>query len=437
MIKSISRRAGFVSRGALAAVVALSVAACDTDSILEVDTPGTLSVDRLEGPENVALLASGIAGAYHFAIDTHALYTGMFTDEFILAGTFPTRREVDERSVQARNATVTDYNELMHRAVFHADTTAMQFEEQLDNEDYASVLTDLNYGIVAGYLYGGLARTDIAEFWCESPIRQSESLSSDQIMEQAIERFDAAIANADRALDEGTGAAELGDLANAARVGKARALLWLERDTEAAQVAATVPEGFELYAEYSGANTDLYNDVYDFTYGDVQVIRWTVGDGTLGSRHNEAYAYYDEWVELGRIDPAPGLSAFDSNVPVRAQTLYDDAGDDILIASKAEADMIQAEVAIREGRMGDADGIVNPYRADWDLDDMTFVGMSQDEALIALARERNRELWLTSERQETFRRYYERDGIDMYPEKPGTQVCVPVPEQEVNNNPNL
>lgn len=447
MKRSIARNARFVSGGALAAALLLSVAACDTESILDVETPGTLSVDRLGGPANVDLLAAGIAGAYHFGIDTHALYTGLFTDEFVLAGTFPTRREVDERSVLESNGTITGYNEALHQALFHADTTALQFTALLDDEEFASVLPGLNYGIVAGNLYGGLVRTDIAEFWCSSPIRLSASLSSDQIMEQAITKFDATIAESDRALAEDAAGdldlsaaarAEMAALAGAARVGKARALLWLERDAEAAALAATVPDGFEFYAEYSGASTSLYNDVYTFTWGDTQVIRWTVGAGDTASRFNERFAYYDEWVALDRIAPTPsGFASFDSAIPVHLQLQHPERGSDILIASKAEADMIEAEWAIRDNRPLDADARVNPYRLDWGLAPMTFVGMTQEEALIALARERNRELWLTSERQETLRRYFERDGIDLYPEKPGTQICLPTPEQETDNNPNL
>lgn len=447
MTQSITRMARRLSGGAVAAALLLSVTACDMDAILDVETPGTLSVDRLEGPANVGLLAAGIAGAYHFAIDTHALYTGMFTDEFILAGTFPTRREVDERSVLESNGTIVGYYETLHRAVFHADTVALQFAERLDDEEFAGVLPDLNYGIVAGHLYGGLARTDIAEFWCASPIRLSEVLSSDQIMEQAITKFDAALAEADRVMDEvaagdlslsASRQAEIASLANAARVGKARALLWLERDSEAATVAQDVSDGFELFAEYSAASTSLFNGVYAFTWGHTQVIRWTVGAGDVASRHFEQFAYYDEWVDLGRIEPTPeDFESFDSAIPVHLQLLYSAPGADILIASKAEADMIEAEFAIREGRMLDADGFVNPYRADWGLTPMTFVGMTEEEALLALAREKNRELWLTSERQETLRRYFDRDGIDLYPTKPGTQTCLPLPEQEADNNPSL
>lgn len=421
--------------GLFAVALAIGVTGCDLDTVLEVDRPGVLTEEELTDPADLPVVASAPAAAFTEAFDNYVRYSGLFVDEFIAAGTFPTRVEVDERAILPENATVTDeVAEPLHRAVLTGDTVVSILRSRVGVEDFDQGA--VANGIARGLLYGAYARVLIAELYCQSPLATDPfeggpNQSSDAIMQSALDMFEDAEA---AATDAG-----LASAAAAAQVGQARALLWLGQYAQAATVASTVPTGFEYYVEYSNNDPDEYNEVYRLTYGVIDALRWTVGDGTTVVRHNEAYAYYDEWVALGRIDPSPALTAFNTSVPVRLQLEYDDPGDNILLASAAEADMIQAEAALRAGDFGTANDRVNPYRAEWELADLDFETDATDlqGRLELLAQERARELWMTGTRQGTLRRLLD-DGVDLYPTgTQGTQTCWPVPAQERDNNPVL
>ncbi|HEX7049511.1 MAG TPA: hypothetical protein VF188_04810, partial [Longimicrobiales bacterium] len=140
------------------------------------------------------------------------------------------------------------------------------------------------------------------------------------------------------------------------------------------------------------------------------------------------------------------------------QMKYDAPDSAIVLASKAEADMILAEIAVRNEDFVTANSIVNAYRTERDTLPLDPIDLADVDALqasfevplppsatsdlhvrlAAIARERARVLWLTGVRQGVLRRFLARDGLDLYPVTGvGTDVCYPVPDQETNNNPSL
>lgn len=125
--------------------------------------------------------------------------------------------------------------------------------------------------------------------------------------------------------------------------------------------------------------------------------------------------------------------------------------------------MIEAEAALRGGDVDEAEDIVNELLTDPDqaanpmlavnpgltssrmggripamgaFEPVDFTGETASD-LRKLARARTAGLWLTGIRQGTFRRLAENDGVDLFPERRGDDVCLPVPQQEIDNNPNL
>lgn len=447
MLKDNIARARRLGTAAAVAAFALGAAGCSIDDILRVEAPEVLTTDELQGPGEVSTILNGIYGAFNEQFDNYVLYSGLLTDEFIAAGTFPTRIQVDNRDILVDNGTVTDdVAEVMHRARLTADTAVVIFSAALDDEAFAEVTDDLRKGIAVGQLYGGFMRQLLAELYCETPIASGPVLSSDELATQALALFEAAQAHE--------------DLTDAALVGKVRALMWLGRYDQAAAVADSVSDGFELLSEFSDNTPEQYNEVVDFTLGiGDQRIRWTVGDGEQGARGNERWPYFDEWVDIGLIYPKADEDkvtgkAFASGIPVNAQMKYTSLGDDIVLASRTEADLVIAEVAIRNGAFAEANAIINGYRAEWGLGPIDFADVAALRAsfeeplpasadsdlkvrLAAMARERARELWLTGDRQATLRRYYEHYGLDLYPQRTGTDVCFPIPQQELDNNDNL
>ncbi len=409
------------------AVVALTLAGSGCDSLLEVDDPVNLTPEDLAGNAPVDLTINGMRGAFQEMMDNYVLHTGMMTDEFILSGTFPYRQDIDERAVQTNNqGLLGELYTPLSVARFMADTSVVILQGALDAG--TGDLAQLDAGIALGKYLGGFTRILLAEAFCTSPIAGGPALTSDDRMADALVVLGQALAAAQ--------AAGLTDLVSAARLGQARAHLWLKDYAQAAAAATQVPADFEFKAYYSNNTVGQFNRVADVTFALNDARRWTVGDGTVSAVGNERWAYFDEWVTLGLLEPRPDLESFNPLIPVVLQQKYTTGDAPIVVASGSEARLIVAEQLMRGGQLAQAAAILNSLRQDhWGLPPITLSGsLAQD--LPVLARERARELYLTGERLGTLRRFL-LEGTDLYPTgKSGTDTCFPLPERETDTNPN-
>lgn len=124
--------------------------------------------------------------------------------------------------------------------------------------------------------------------------------------------------------------------------------------------------------------------------------------------------------------------------------------------------MIEAEAMLRNGQAQTAQELVNRLLSSPGLNPMTKVnpalndgeapdmgafdpvdftdggGFVAEDDLPELARARSAGLWLSGQRQGTFRRFVEQDGVNLYPEgTQGDDTSFPVQKQELDNNPNI
>ncbi len=431
------------------ALVALALVLTGCGNLLDVRDPTVVTPDQLKGPTAVPNAVASVVGDFQEAFDDYVRYSALFTDEMILAGTFPTRIDVDERNVQLDpdNGTITaDLFTPLQVSRASADQGLMNFRDALGDPDFSEVESDLREGIALAGLYGGYIREFMAELYCQAVLEpKAVPLTSDAVAEAALERLQDAEADATDAGGD--------DVAMAARVGQARALLWLGRYDEAAAIAATVPEDFVYFAEYSDNQPAQFNEIFSFSTGTTEALRWTVGDGRAGNRHNERWPYLNEWIAQGLLvkDP-PGYKAADIGVPVVLQLLYDDGARPIVLASGWEAQMIIAEKELREGATQAAQDRINARLADPSTNPMlrvnptlsfgpfqpvAFTGSPATD-LPQLARARSAGLWLSGERQGTLRRFLEADGVNLYPQgTQGNDDSFPIVRQEIDNNPNV
>lgn len=446
----------------LIAPLIVAVAAAGCGDLLEVTDPDIVTPEQAAGPAAVPLLVAGMVGDFQEAVDGLVRYEALFTDEMILSGTFPTRIDVDERDVltDINNGTLSnDVFEPLQIARETADQNREMFLAALEDEDFDEVLASVEEGLALASLFAGYVRLYMAELYC-SVIMEPEgsAVSPDAAADTALARF---IEAENYATDFG-----LTNIADAARVGQARALVWLGRYDEAAAVAADVSPEFVFLAEYSENQNAQFNEVFSFTWGrGGQVARWTVGDGTSANRHNERFSYYDEWVSQGLLLPnPPGMQAPEVGVAMTLQLLYDAGSRPIVVASWWEAQMIVAEHELRNGNPETAEDIVNALLADPALNPMTDVNPGLTSARVVLgqsvpalgpfdpvnftgdlatdlpqlARARLAGLWLTGTRQPTLRRFATEDNVDLYPTGTrGDDVYFPIPQTEIDNNPNV
>ena len=436
----------------------LCMTACD--GILEVDETGIIVFEDIDagGPTAVPAIINGMVGNYQEAVDDIVRYTALLSDEMILSGTFETRLQVDRRRVLANNGTLTSamYTPL-HQARMQADTTVDLLGIRLQDAAFAEVGDELREGIAFGKLYGGFSRLWLAEVYCWSILTgmfpESSPLMPDARMLQAISFLQEAETLA--------AIAGLGDIRSAAISGQARAHLWLGNFSQAATLAAEVPRDFVYAAEYSQNDPVQFNEMYMFTWGDIQSIRWTVGDGTATTRGNERWEHFDEFQALNLLQNEPsGFTSFSSAIPVGLQLLYNRADSEVLVASGAEAMLIRAEVAVRNSQTETAELLLNDLRSDYSLratirwsveppdpanvlQALTLTG-NFTEDLKTVADERARELWLTGDRLTTSRRLRldPTVNIDLFPPVKtritgGDDIAFPIVKLELDNNSNL
>lgn len=424
MRRPLSRIVRLSGRRALAVAAAVTFTACTSE--LTVTDPVNLTPDDLGASAPIGITINGARGAFQRAYDRHILYTDLLSDAFVAAGTFPYQAEVDDRIVRANNeGLLNDMYVPLSVARFMADTAIaiLDIAKGSPGVDEAERLR----GVAQSRYFGGYTRALLAEAYCASAIAGGPALSSDERMADALAVFKEAEAMATTANSP--------DLIAAARLGQARAHLWLEDYPAAAAAATQVPANFSIASYYSNASVAQKNFVVRETYGVDEAIRFTVGDGTVSFLHNEKFPYLDDFIAIGLVRRRPDLAAFNSVVPVVAQTKMMTGDAPIPMGSAAEAALIRAEVLLRGGDRSGAAALLNPLRAAWSLPPITFTGPLTAD-LRVMAEERSRELYLTGERLATLRRYL-RDGVDLFPTGTGgTATCFPIPQQELDTNPN-
>jgi hypothetical protein len=516
-------------RTAAAVALLLGLAACD-GGLLDVQDPDNVEAGGELTPADVNSRLAGIVADFRVAYGEHILNSGLFTDEFILAGTFPTRIQIDNRNPNSNNVSISDDAwEPLSFARATADVNQRQFQQLLDEGVTPAEEADIQEAIAFGKLFSGYSRIFMSELFCQTILggqddlpqfggdlvtAETEPLSSEERMVEAADTL--------RATIQAAQTAGLSSVENAARVGLGRALMFLNSVRgggqtalldEAETVLAPVPDDFAFQVENSNNTIAEENDVWQFTWQDNEALRWTIGAGTDSERGLEIWdpgaerptpreapnpdnvtsqssPGFQEWFDNGLMVPPDvsaslGLSAFNQNSPVWAQTLY--AGRDgnsgegapYVLASGWEARMIEAEIDLRRGNTGPAQTAVNNLLTDPSqsanpmlavqsslnlppgpndavsgvLDGFRAVDFSSgtlEDHLRQMGRAYAAGLWLTSHRLHYLRRlaveFDDRLALGLWPDKasfrpndPGgtNAISLPLPLSEVDNNTNL
>jgi hypothetical protein len=384
--------------GLLGLALTAPLAACDLDSLLEVPDPDVVAVPVFQDPENLPAVRAGaireLARAYAGEQNNEGgqiLFSGLLTDELYHSGTFTTRQEVDQRNIAETNSSNSQAFFWLQRARNHAEVGASLFagSDQAGTEDHAELvaLAGFSYIMFAENYCGGVPFSLLP---IEGETMYGEPQSTEAILNLAIARF-----------DEAMGMAEAGgDVHTMAMVGKARALLDLDRVSEAADLATDVPTGFEYVVAYSEAVRPAWNAVWNLVNAEK---RWSASDveGTNG-------------LAFRSDDPRTPTEAngfgFDQSVDAYAQLKFDDAGDDVVLASGLEARLIEAEAALADGRRGDFFALHSGLRTAAGMDGLDDTGQSAQELVDLHFEERARWLWLTAHRLGDLRRLMRQYG---------------------------
>lgn len=420
--------------GALTAALLVAASGCDIDAILDVEDPDIVVPEQVTGEEGAATLRAGALGDFQLAyagdagtIEGQILVSGMFTDEYVHSGTFPTRREYDRRDVDPDNGTATNVFQNLSRARQALETAATTFLDVLEDPSADPRVGEM-WGL-AGFTYvlfgenycSGIPYSQIVE----GEIVHGDPTTTQETFEIAVERFQEAIASA----------AGDSDVENAARIGLGRALVNLGRWDEAAQAVEDVPSDFVLLANYSTNTGNQENGVYNFN---VVFERWSLADAEA----DEGLAFRsadDPRVPWTRVSNDVG---FDGETPQFDMLKYPGRAEPIPIATGDEARLIEAEAALQAGNGGLMASKINEVRARHGLGQVSDPG-GEAARVDLLFSERAFTLFATSHRLGDMRRLvrqYGRDASDVFPSgeyfkggEYGGDLNLPVPFQEENN----
>jgi len=240
---------GIVAAGAVLGAT-LAFTACDniTDSLLEATAPDVIEPGTINTPEAAEAVRIGALARFRNITaggEGAWLLGGLLTDEWKSGDTFLQRNETDQRQIQENNGNVQG----MLREIYRARTNALEALNALDEfkPDPASSRAELYFVI-------GFAEITLAEAFCNgSPLSDASTgtpIYGPPLSNQEV--FTAALANMDQALTlaTATDAASV-SIRHAASIGKARALMNLDRPAEAATAVAGVPVDYQYNATFS------------------------------------------------------------------------------------------------------------------------------------------------------------------------------------------
>ena len=381
------------------------------------------------------------------------MYGGLLADEWINSETFPTRIEVDARTIAVTNSDVDLWYRLLHRARRAAEVAAARYAAVADSDPgHAEILS------LEGYTYIFFAETfcsgvPVSTLNTDGSITYGQPLSRDSLLVRAVARFNAAL-----------GVTGDPDMISLASVGKGRALLDRGAFAAADSAVAGVPTDFKYLSEHSENTSRQENGVFN---GNAIDIRYSAAD----SEGTNGFAFRSS------LDPRTtqvlnGVG-FDQSTDQWNQLRYGSRRVGVTVATGVEARLIQAEAALQtDTTAGTAafytalnDPRVNPgNRSYFDPNPSSASpGSTPIGALPALTaadaataggainllfHERAQWLWLTAHRLGDLRRLirqYGRTANAVFPTgayfKPnfpsyGPDVNIPVPVTE-RNNPNF
>ena len=433
-ISAALRRSGV--RTLTAAAMAAAVTGCSIDDILEVEDVDVATPGSLRGPEALPVVLGGAQANFQVAYfgsgnvnesSGQIGYSGLLSDEIRSSDTFPTRNDIDQRTIQTDNSSNEAQFIALSQARAAADLAIRRFEEYGPDDP----------GLALAYALDGYATTFFGENYCsgvpfsrltdEGNTEYGMPLTTAEMFERALSKFDAALA-----LPEITAAYE-----NLALVGKARAHLNLGEYAEAAAAAAQVPEDFEYLVGASLTTTRQNNGVWTFFQN---TERLTLVDQEGGNGL--------DYLTSGdpRIPFVADGTGFDDATAYYEQLLYPARDSDVPLATGIEAQLIVAEAQLAGDYAGDWLATLNAIRTNNGMaGDLTDPGTAAGRVDL-LFRERAFWLFLTSHRLGDLRRLvrqYGRAEDDVFPTGNwhkggpyGDDMNLPVPVIE-QNNPNF
>jgi len=427
---------GRVGRSTAMALLLVGAAACNPDSVLNVDDPDVATPVSLADKSALPVLRTGAIGDFAVAFDggddNVITYTGLLSDELLNAETFPTRVEIDQRSVQPVNSSLEGVYRSLHRARASARRAADAYRN-LDSTNVAR-LEVLNFEAMTMILFSEQYCNGVALSTLTSAGEQiyGAQMTGIELNQRAVTIYDSVLVMA------GASAVPAVVLqANFARVGKGRALMNLDQPAAAAAAVAAVPTAY-LYQLQHSENSGRQNNGIYLTGAINRRFSVTGSEGTNGL----PYRLDADPRVVAPLGSGTASTGFDGTTALYVpSTKYANRSASTTVVSGREARLIEAEALLRAGNSGASLAKLDSLRT-------AVAGLAPLGAVTTdvLFKERAYWLWLEGHRLGDLRRLirqYGRTVANTFPVGAyfkggvfGPDVNFPIPVAEDNNPTN-
>jgi hypothetical protein len=410
--------------------------ACNSKDYLSVTSPSRIPASGLEDPAKASLLVNGTVADFECAFGAYVVAGGLIGQELEDATQTAARYPYDQRTLISSSPTYQTstcqglgvYSPLQTARV-SADNARRLLTGWTDAQvpgRQELLATAAAYEGYAQLLLGeGFCATVFSSFNADGSINYGTVITPAQAFDSAITHFTEAITAAQAAGPSAT------SILNMAYVGRARAKLDKGDLAGARADAILVPANFVLNMTASSISSRRNNRVW-------------ADNGPNGSAFNQASSVGALYRNLNDprvpvIHPA-NLPDATIGVPLWIQQKYTSASAPIPIATGVEAQLIVAEADIASNP-SEALTLINASRAAGNETALP-AGTTAADLKTALINERRRALFLQSQHLYDLIRFQiplnpapgvKFPGGGTY----GNQQCMPLPDVEAFNNPNL
>jgi len=398
---------------------------------LSVNNPAVIDEGALNPVADAPTLARSAQQNFASAYGHLIVYSSWFTGETDVSETFPTRNEFGRRNISVLNGSldVDIWFPLSLSVVSSYTVLRIPLPDTTSNLSYARA----NFVLGWSYLF-------MAEQFCQGTVMSGPGLTTPNMLDSAIAHFTTA-------KSQGQGAGSDGpSLANASRVGLARAYLQAGNLTQASAWADSVPAAFNLnlsYIDDLSQRFRLANRMWFYVRdrGSIAVAPiWRIGP-QLGKDTVERADPRVPWVVPSGYAPQDANYATDRGVAYAIQQKYPDYGTPVRLASKLEADYIKAEA---QGTAAQLAQVVARRAANGQP---AYGGATDSNSVLTeFFTQRGLDFYLEGKRLGDFRRHpaniagipvpgstYWKPGFAPV----GTDTCYPLPITETDPNPNF
>ncbi len=420
------------------ALAATTVVGCDISKTLAVEPANLIPAVTLEAPENAALLVSGSASDFDCAFNSYVVVGALIGEEFEDALQTASRWPYDQRTVTA-NQSMYAQNSCTGLGVY----TPLQ-AARVSNSNVRRLLEGWTDAEVAGRqlliartsAYEAWSQLLIAEAFCETvfsaikgeTIEWGTKITRAQALDSAIARFSTAITTA-----QTVGGVAADSIRFFSLVGRARANQDKGNMSAARADAVLVPAAFVWNVTASNNNTRRQNRVFQ------ESNTGSIPSSSVGARYRQASYTSDPRIKVVNR----GTFSSGTNVPLWAQNKYPAVTSPIPVATGTEMQLLIAEADIATNRANTL-AIIATMRAAGAQPAYTGTTAAQDKDEII--DQRRRALFLTGTHLGDLIRYdltltpaagsLAPWNQQFGPDK-GSQLCMPLPQVEILNNPLL